>query len=1201
MDPSWSWTPALAPTAACSLGFELAESPLVKVLVDGDAVDHVSLIDEVLAADAACAGRIGSPSSLVGRRVGFGVSAPIFLNATGPVAAGGPAFGDTRLWLPVNVYAGDLVSVDVMPVLALPTGPEARDLGDDGPGGSLLAAAGLANERWSVTANAGITFRPQSGDDRWKGGTELPLSLGFGVGNAAKLAVLAEARAAASLGGGKIPVEGRLAVKGRPTRALWWTAGVGSGLVPGVGAAVYRVSGTVGFTPFKGESVVEPVIDELLTALQVSDVEGHPIRGAHVIAGRNEYYTDIDGLADLPGVRRNDLVVQAMGYQDLAIEQLPDDEVVPVTLLRGPVPFAVRVVDPDGQPVAAQIGLVGPVEATKLGVDEVGTQSYTLAPGDWTLTVEAAGFGPQRRTIVVPGDRIDPMRVDAVLTPVAEESTDLVVHVADPSGDPVEGAMIRIGGRVVGTTGTGGDVAIESLARGAVDVTAESGDFTSPAPRMVQVGESSSIDLQLGWPPGTVILRAVDFEGRPTDASAAFNGPTAVLAPVHLGPDGERLFHLTPGAWTVQVTSPTLGAQDRDIEVGDAPGHVQYVDIAFRPDENGLGDVILHVRDPDGLPIPSAAVTIDGHAIGESSSLGTITLHGLASGPREVAITGAYLRPWGQQIHVVDGLQSVDAVVGWQAGAVRVAGIGPDGAPVAALVHARGPARVEPVDLGPDGVSLFTLAPGKWHLDVGRDGYADQSRDVAIAADSERLARVDFRLQPPKAQGKLELAITDPEGLPVADAEVTVDGKSVGKTSNDGTIAVEGLDEGPLKVEVKAPGLALWEQDVAVTKVATPQALQLDWAPGAVRVKVADAAGATDALVTIAGPEPVAPQRVGTDGETVLDLPPGTWFLSAANGTGSATEQTVVVTADGTVQDVALNLAPIDLGQTVLTLRVDDAEGAPIPHAKVTIDGKDAGVTTAGGVLVAKDVAPGPHDVKIEATDAWEPAEFALTTGTDDEHHAILPWATSPVAITVTDPNGLEVPAELTLEGPDGMAPSGPAPTFDLRPGTWTAFAKADGFIVGQVTFTVDQGGKPVAVPIVLNAAPPQASVTERTIEVQQRIQFAINAADLGPGSSEVLDEIAGLVRSNPRIVRLEIQGHTDDTGPVAYNLDLSNRRAESVRQALIARGVPAERLVAVGYGVLRPLVPNVDDASRAINRRVAFVIVETSTPWGTR
>jgi outer membrane protein OmpA-like peptidoglycan-associated protein len=76
-----------------------------------------------------------------------------------------------------------------------------------------------------------------------------------------------------------------------------------------------------------------------------------------------------------------------------------------------------------------------------------------------------------------------------------------------------------------------------------------------------------------------------------------------------------------------------------------------------------------------------------------------------------------------------------------------------------------------------------------------------------------------------------------------------------------------------------------------------------------------------------------------------------------------------------------------------------------------------------------------------------------------------------------------------------------------------------------------------------------------------------------------------------PEILLVEIQGHTDNRGRSSYNLQLSQQRAEAVRDFLIQAGVSPTRLEARGFGQERPLVPNLTSANRARNRRVQFMI----------
>jgi outer membrane protein OmpA-like peptidoglycan-associated protein len=130
---------------------------------------------------------------------------------------------------------------------------------------------------------------------------------------------------------------------------------------------------------------------------------------------------------------------------------------------------------------------------------------------------------------------------------------------------------------------------------------------------------------------------------------------------------------------------------------------------------------------------------------------------------------------------------------------------------------------------------------------------------------------------------------------------------------------------------------------------------------------------------------------------------------------------------------------------------------------------------------------------------------------------------------------------------------------------------------------------------IVLHHRPknPMVAITAKEITIKQQIQFATDSATILPASDGLLTEIADVFIHNPRIRRVEIQGHTDSEGADDHNQILSDERANSVRTWLVQHGVGADRLVAKGYGEKKPLVPNVTPAARQRNRRVQFVILE--------
>jgi OOP family OmpA-OmpF porin len=140
-----------------------------------------------------------------------------------------------------------------------------------------------------------------------------------------------------------------------------------------------------------------------------------------------------------------------------------------------------------------------------------------------------------------------------------------------------------------------------------------------------------------------------------------------------------------------------------------------------------------------------------------------------------------------------------------------------------------------------------------------------------------------------------------------------------------------------------------------------------------------------------------------------------------------------------------------------------------------------------------------------------------------------------------------------------------------------------------------DEKGKPDPDPS-KNGCPQSVRVTETEVIILQQVQFDTNKATIKKVSDPLLDEVAGVFREHPEILKIEVQGHTDNKGAPALNKKLSQDRAESVKKALIARGIREGRMVPKGYGPDKPIGDNATDEGRQKNRRVQFLILEKTT-----
>jgi len=103
---------------------------------------------------------------------------------------------------------------------------------------------------------------------------------------------------------------------------------------------------------------------------------------------------------------------------------------------------------------------------------------------------------------------------------------------------------------------------------------------------------------------------------------------------------------------------------------------------------------------------------------------------------------------------------------------------------------------------------------------------------------------------------------------------------------------------------------------------------------------------------------------------------------------------------------------------------------------------------------------------------------------------------------------------------------------------------------------------------------------------VLRGVTFETGRSALKPDSYTILDIVAASLVANPGI-KIEIGGHTDNTGASATNLRLSQARADAVRAYLASKGVTPERMVSKGYGAAQPVAQNTTATGRAQNRRV--------------
>lgn len=181
--------------------------------------------------------------------------------------------------------------------------------------------------------------------------------------------------------------------------------------------------------------------------------------------------------------------------------------------------------------------------------------------------------------------------------------------------------------------------------------------------------------------------------------------------------------------------------------------------------------------------------------------------------------------------------------------------------------------------------------------------------------------------------------------------------------------------------------------------------------------------------------------------------------------------------------------------------------------------------------------------------------------------------------VTVVDLNNNQVVA--TDKTDDGM--------YNVKvnaPGRYSVSADAPGYLFGSALYEVDKDGR------ILKSSGDIKLSPSTNGRVRLLVFFDFDKATLQPASYPELNRAVALMKANP-IMRVEIAGFTDAQGTDSYNKDLSQRRANAVREYLVRQGVEGSRLTAVGYGEENPVASNDTEEGRAENRRVEFVVIK--------
>lgn len=1072
--------------------------------------------------------------------LGLGVSLPVWLGATGEAGNGGLGLGDLRLAAPLGLIVEGPVGLALVPALRLPTGASDRFLGDGATGGSGVVAATARADVLRLGLQAGVETHPDADEPLVTNGSAVTGAAAVGV----------------------VPLDA-LGVHLEVVGARWLEPDeVGQIPMPIEGGLSVR--GTAGPLWWSAGAT---------TAL----TSGPGAAGARAYLG--------------------------LGW---ALERAVEDVVVPEVAAEEP---EVQPEPPVGVDVALRTALGEVVDASVVGrgpegaevaVDVTGgSGTLELVPGAWQVSVSADGYGTQRRTVLVEAGGAAP-RVDATLLERAGDEV-LSLRVVDAQGAPVSGAALLLEGLPVGATSSGGDLVLEGVAEGSAAVEARAHGYREAL--VAALAGAASEETLVLWPVvGSVRVTVRGPDGPAPDAAVHMVGPERQRTEA-LDATGTGSFVLAPGRWRLVATSPSLGVQERLLEI--APDQRDALEVRFEllPAHDGGADLSVVVADVAGLPVSDVDVRIDGALAGRSSSGGSLVMRDLEPGVRRLELAAADLRPVpARDVLLGPGIREELYALSWQPGTVRVR-VHADGQPVPdAVLRGSGPGELAARPLGPLGVLTTQLAAGSWELVVTSERHGVQSRAVSVPEDSVERIEVDIGMVAGSgaplgdATADLSVRVADPEGAVVPRARVRVDGVDHGATAPDGGIEIAWLEPGSRALEVLARPYAPEARSVTLPAGGRhEERVALSWGAGAVDVRGRHPGGPVgDGVVRFAGASGSSPPlALGPEGRAVAHVAPGTWqavLLSPAHGVATAA---LDVPPDAGLLRLDLVVEPVGPGATLL-LRVEDPTGRPVAATRAwdLPDGRD--LSAPGSVLLLDGLPPGPARFRVSAEHHAETeVQATLEEGLQQRVVRVEPIP-SQLRLSVRDADGAPVAARAQLQGrypvdEVAIGASGVA-SVALNPGAWTAVVQAEGYGAQQRDLVVEPGVDAVLELVVGSARVARTAVG---LTIAEQVHFDTGLATLRPESGPILDEVASTLRAHPDVRRIEVQGHTDTVGGIALNQRLSQARADAVRAALVARGVEPGRAVARGFGPTQPVASNETPEGRQQNRRVAFRILD--------
>lgn len=313
------------------------------------------------------------------------------------------------------------------------------------------------------------------------------------------------------------------------------------------------------------------------------------------------------------------------------------------------------------------------------------------------------------------------------------------------------------------------------------------------------------------------------------------------------------------------------------------------------------------------------------------------------------------------------------------------------------------------------------------------------------------------------------------------------------------------------------------------------------------------------------------------------DDPDATGMVSNTNGAFRSTdlppgEYRFVVGADGYKEGECIVRIPDNLSEAIAATPVEATESpsSDEPPLPAPLDA----VTKAEEDVTSTRTPEGDWEVFVHCALKELPrVANVVAIMVDADTGAVIPGAD----VTITDK--LDRSLELTADAKGSLQ-------FKNVPfGTAYLTVDAPAYLRTVMPLVIDSR-KDMQVHVVVNKRPGKLGVrvSPTALTLNQPIDFVGDTDQVAPQSLVVVEQLATLLREDASLGPVEIGVHTDDSGAASYSRQLSQNRADAIRDILVRLGVSKEQISTKGYGPDHPLVPNVSDEARAKNIRVEIL-----------